>query len=88
MGPIPTVPTTSLIASAVDCNGDDVLNTPESGTCDFPWVSTVVRHREFSAGISAAGTIFATYQTIDEASDTTLYSQSHKRLHDDLQRWR
>jgi hypothetical protein len=71
-----------LIASAVDYNGDDVLNTPESGTCDFPWgLYRGPITEKPSAGINAAGTIFMTYQTIDEASDTTLYSQSHKHVY-------
>ncbi len=73
-----------LIASAQDLNGDGVLNIPADTTC-----STFRKWGNYrggitgmpSSGIDANGTLYVTYQTIDELADTTNYLLSHMHVY-------
>ena len=73
-----------MIAAAQDLNGDSVLNIPTDTTC-----STFRKWGNYrggitgmpSSGIDANGTMYVTYQTIDELADTTNYLLSHMHVY-------
>lgn len=73
-----------LIATAQDFNGNDSLDVPVDSSC-----STFRKWGNYrggitcmpSAGIDANGTMYVTYQTVDESADTTLYLLSHYHVY-------
>ncbi|MBK6397186.1 MAG: T9SS type A sorting domain-containing protein [Bacteroidetes bacterium] len=71
-----------LIAAAEDLNGNNVLDAPSDPTCDFPWGNYGGGITGFpSAGIDASGTLYLSYQTINELADTTTYKQAHRHVY-------
>lgn len=72
----------AFIAESEDFSGDGVLNTPTSGTCSFPWGLYRGGITQMpTAGIDANGTLYVTYQTINELADTSTYSQAHRHIY-------
>ncbi len=73
-----------MVAAAQDLNGNGVLDYPADTSC-----STTRKWGDYrggitgmpSAGIDAAGTLYVTYQTIDELADTTVYLLAHRHVY-------
>lgn len=71
-----------LIASAEDLNGNGVLDVPQDATCRFPWGTYGGGLTGMpSAGLGDDGTIYISYQTIDELADTAQYHQAHRHVY-------
>jgi hypothetical protein len=71
-----------LIAAAEDFNGNNLLDVPADQTCSFQWGNygggiTGIP----SAGIDDNGTIYLSYQTINELADTGTYLQAHRHIY-------
>src|SRR5436190_13784506 len=74
------------IASAQDFNGNGILDLPMDtfASCNliFPWGQYGGGITQMpSAGIDSLGTIYLSFQTIDELSDTTFYHKVHKHIY-------
>lgn len=85
-----TMPTDGyyLMAFAEDLNGNGTIDIPLDETCSgdaagsLSWGQYRVAVTGMpSAGIDAAGTIYVSYQTIDELADTTFYHQAHRHVY-------
>ncbi len=71
-----------FLTSAEDFNGNNLLDVPADQTCTFQWGNygggiTGIP----SAGIDANGTIYLSYQTINELADTATYHQAHRHVY-------
>ncbi len=71
-----------LIASAEDFNGNGVLDAPADQTCSFQWGNYGGGITGMpSAGLGDDGTLYVSYQTIDELADTAQYHQAHRHVY-------
>lgn len=72
----------ALIAESEDLNGNGVLDVPEDQTCSFQWGNYGGGITGMpSAGLGDDGTLYVSYQTIDELADTAQYHQAHRHVY-------